>query len=165
MSHTIEEPFHYSKAMPESVALRAARRSLAAAEAALEVQAGLEALAEGLSLLDGIAAAGSAVEVRTARNLAASYASRIYGRVADRVASDAQVPEPLLEHYFRVVLAFDAIADALPADAAALKISVVRALIERYYEGHPPEAKRRALAQLATVGGGGEPAPPERSRR
>jgi hypothetical protein len=151
--------------MPESVELRAARRDLAAAEASLEAGAGLDALAEGLSLLDGVMAAGAAVEVRTARNLAVSYASRIYGRVAQRVASDAQIPEPLLEHYFKVVLAFDAVADALPADAAALKISVVRALIERYYEGHPPEAKRRALAELAKVGGGGEATPPEKSRR
>jgi formylmethanofuran:tetrahydromethanopterin formyltransferase len=151
--------------MPESVELRAARRHLAAAEASLDAGAGLDALAEGLSLLDGVVAAGSPVEARTARNLAASYAGRIYGRVAERVASDAQLPEPLLEHYFKVVLAFDALADALPADAAALKISVVRALIERYYEGHPPEAKRRALAELATVGGGGEPAPPQGLRR
>lgn len=59
----------------------------------------------------------------------------------------------MLEHYFKVVLAFDVLSDDLPADAAALKVAVVRALIERYYEGHPPEAKRRALAELAKVGG------------
>lgn len=59
----------------------------------------------------------------------------------------------MLEHYFKVVLAFDVLSDDLPADAAALKVAVVRALIERYYEGHPPEAKRRALVELAKVGG------------
>lgn len=151
MSNTSEAPFHYSKPMPESVELRAARRHLAAAESSLDHGAGLDALAEGLSLLDGVMAAGAGEE-STARNLAASYAGRIYGRVAERLARDAQVPEPLLEHYFKVMLAFDAVADVLPADSAALKISVVRALIERFYEGHPPEAKRRALAELDEVG-------------
>ena len=34
---------------------------------------------------------------------------------------------------------------------AELKIGVVRALIERYYEGHPPEKKRAALEQLAAL--------------
>jgi hypothetical protein len=138
--------------MPESAELRAARRSLAAAESSLEAADGLDSLIEGLGLLDGIMASSRAAEARTARNLAASYASRVYGRVAERVARDAQVPEPLLEHLFKVVLAFDAVADALPSGAGALKIEVVRALIERYYEGHPPEAKRRALAQLEKIG-------------
>lgn len=140
--------------MPESAELRAARRSLAAAESALETEGGLEALGEGLALLDGVLAAASAAEAKTARNLAASYASRVYGRVAERVARDTQVPEPLLERFFKAVLAFDVVADALPPDAARLKIAVVRALIERYYEGHPPEVKRRALAELAKIDGG-----------
>jgi len=137
--------------MPESAELRAARRSLAEAEAALETAAGLERLAEGLALLEDVATTGGEPEAHTARNLAASYASRVYGRVGERLRGSGQVPEPLLEHYFKAVLAFDALGDALPPDAAELKISVVRALIERYYEGHPHEAKRRALAELAKV--------------
>lgn len=139
--------------MPESAELLAARRALAAAEAELDAAPGLESLGEGLALLDGVIASGSRSEARTARNLAASYASRVYDRVGERLANDAQVPEPLLEHYFRLVLAFDAVADSLPASAADLKITVARALVERYYEGHPAEAKRRALEELAKVRG------------
>jgi hypothetical protein len=62
------------------------------------------------------------------------------------------VPEPELEHCFKVVLAFDQVSDALPPASAELKIEVVKALIERYYEGHPPERKRAALEQLAALG-------------
>lgn len=139
--------------MPESEELRAARRCLAAAEGELDDAAGLEALREGLSQLDDLIATGPAAEVRTARNLAATYANRFYGQVRERVTGKAQVPEPLLEHYFKVVLAFDVLGGEPVADAAELKVAVVRALIERYYEGHPPEAKRRALAELAKIGG------------
>lgn len=138
--------------MAESAELRAARRSLAQAESTLDTAEGLDALGEGLSLLEDVIAAGTA-EARTARNLAASYASRVHGRVRERVTRDRQLPEPLLEHYFKVVLAFDVLSGDLSADAAALKVAVVRALIERYYEGHPSEAKRRALAELAKFGG------------
>ena len=135
--------------MPESRELQAARRWLKEAEASLASADGLVRLGEGLGLLDDLIGAGPAPEARTARNLAASYASRIYARLRDLVAGDAQIPEPELEHYFKVVLAFDRIAEALPPAAAELKVAVVRALIERYYEGHPPEKKRQALEQLA----------------
>jgi hypothetical protein len=50
------------------------------------------------------------------------------------------------------VLAFDQMSASLPSKAAELKVAVVRALIERYYEGHPPERKRAALAELANLG-------------
>ena len=49
------------------------------------------------------------------------------------------------------MLAFDQVKDSLPAAAAELKVDVVKALIERYYEGHPPEKKRAVLEQLAAL--------------
>ena len=61
---------------------------------------------------------------------------------------DRAVPEPELEHFFKLVLAFDQIVDALPPSARALKIEVARRLIERYYEGHPQERKLEALRAL-----------------
>jgi hypothetical protein len=140
--------------MRESVALRSARRLLGDAEADLESADGLARLAEGLELIDELAAAGQEPEAATARNLAASYASRVYARIGARLASDAQVPEPELEHYFKLALAFDSLAGSLPAAATELKLAVVRALIERYYEGHPPEQKRRALEELDKVARG-----------
>ena len=83
-----------------------------------------------------------------------TYAGRFYRRVRDKLERDAQVPEPELEHCFKVVLAFDQVKDSLPAAAAELKVDVVKALIERYYEGHPPERKRAALEQLAALRSG-----------
>jgi hypothetical protein len=138
--------------MGESRELQTARRSLAAGERGIGSADGLERLNEGLALLEEIAANDKGGEAEIARNLAATYAGRVYERVGAHVASDRQMPEPALEHYFKVVLAFDCVADALPASAAELKIAVVRALIERYYEGHPPEKKAAALAELDALG-------------
>jgi hypothetical protein len=137
--------------MKESRELAAARGSMAEAEAGWASADGLAQLTEGLERLADIIASGAPAEVRIATNLAASYAGRFYARVRDKVERDAQVPEPELEHCFKVVLAFDQVQSALPPVAAELKIGVVEALIERYYEGHPPEKKRAALEQLAAL--------------
>ena len=137
--------------MNESRELAAARASMAAAETAWEKAAGLARLTDGIGRLADIIETGTAAEARIAGNVAASYAGRFYERVRGKLERDAQVPEPVLEHYFKVVLAFDQVQSALPAAAAELKIGVVRALIERYYEGHPPEKKRAALEQLAAL--------------
>src|SRR5262245_16170865 len=111
--------------MAEPKELRDARRCLAEAESDLRSTDSLAQLAEGLGLLEDVVETGAAADVRTARNLAASYAGKVYERVAARVSGDRQVPEPELEHYFKVVLAFDAFAASLPPQAAQLKIGVV----------------------------------------
>ncbi len=99
-------------------------------------------------LLDEVIAGAKAAESKVARNLAATYAARIYARIGELLARDSQVPEPALEHLFKVVLAFDQVRAALPDSARELKIAVVRQLIDRYYEGHPPEKKHAALREL-----------------
>jgi hypothetical protein len=124
---------------------------MAEAEAAWASADGLARLVDGLERLAELIERGKGTETRTAGNLAASYAGRFYGRVRDKLERDAHVTEPELEHYFKVVLTFDQVREALPASAAALKIRVVEALVERYYEGHPPEHKRAALEQLAAL--------------
>ena len=139
--------------MPEPRELATARRYLARAEAELDSADGLARLAEGLSLLDALIAGRDEAAARTAGNLAATYVGRIYERIGAAVAKDPQMPEPKLEHYFKVVLVLDQVGEALPATAAELKLAVVRALIDRYYEGHSPAAKRRALEQLSQLKG------------
>ena len=136
--------------MAESRELAVARGCLAEAEAGFGSADGLARLTDGLGSLADLLETGGA-EARVAKNLAASYAARFYARVRDTLARDAQVPEPDLERYFKIVLAFDQVRDALPAAAAELKIRVVEALVERYYEGHPAERKRAALEQLAAL--------------
>ena len=140
--------------MPEPRELTTARRRLAQAEADYASERGLAQLVEGIALLDDVIAAGDSEHVRTARNLAATYASQIFGRIERAVGSDAALPEPDLERFFRVILAFDSVAADLPPSASALKIAVVRRLIDRYYEGYPPEAKRLALEQLEQLARG-----------
>jgi hypothetical protein len=125
---------------------------MAEAEEAWSSADGLARLIDGLERLTDVIETGSKNEARTASNLAASYAGRFYGRVRDKLKRLPQVPEPELEHCFKVVLAFDVLRDALPPAAAELKIDVVRALVERYYEGHPPEKKRAVLEQLTALG-------------
>ena len=137
--------------MPEPQELLKARRCLARAEAELRSADGLRELVDGLALLEDVIGTGTANAASTARNLATSYAARIYARVGDALAVDEQVPEPELEHFFKVVLAFDQVGVELPRSAQDLKIAVVRRLIDRYYEGHPIEQKQRALAELAQV--------------
>jgi hypothetical protein len=137
--------------MPEPQELLKARRCLARAEAELRTADGLQVLVEGLAFLEDVIGAGTSTAANTARNLATSYAARIYARVGDAVATDAQLPEPELEHFFKIVLAFDAVGVDLPQSAQDLKIAVVRRLIDRYYEGHSPERKQRALVELAQL--------------
>ena len=124
---------------------------MAEAEAGFTSADGLARLTDGLERLADIMEGDSRAEAQTAANLAASYAVRFYERVRRKIEQDAQVPEPELEHYFKLVLAFDQVGQALPKSAAELKIGVVEALVERYYEGHPPERKRAALEQLAAL--------------
>jgi len=137
--------------MPEPQELLKARRCLARAEAELRSADGLRELVDGLALLEDVIGTGTANAASTAHNLATSYAARIYARVGDALAVDEQVPEPELEHFFKVVLAFDQVGAALPESAQELKIEVVRRLIDRYYEGHPPEKKQRVLDELAQI--------------
>jgi hypothetical protein len=139
--------------MPEPKELTSARRCLAKAEADLSSADGLTQLVEGLAFLEDTIGAGPATAAKTARNLATSYASRIYGRIHALLGADRQLPEPLLEHFFKVVLAFDQIGVELPRSARELKVEVVRRLIDLYYEGHPPEKKQQALEELAQITG------------
>jgi hypothetical protein len=122
---------------------------MAEAEAGFGSAAGLAHLEDGLERLAELIETGTNAEARTAANLAASYATRFYERVRRKVEHDAQLPEPELEHYFKVVLAFDQVEGSVPSAAAETKIAIVKALIDRYYEGHSPEQKRKAIEQLA----------------
>jgi hypothetical protein len=137
----------------ESDSLRIARDRLAKAEANFAAAEGLAHLEDGLALLDELIE-DSEAERRIARNFAATYASRIFGRVKTAVATDRAIPQPTLEHYFKLMLAFDSGDFDLPEESRALKIAVVRRLVDLAYEGHPPDAKRKALERLQGIAEG-----------
>lgn len=136
--------------MIEPRELLSAREHLARAEAGYRTRDGLYHLEEGLALLEEVMAA-SPEHRKLAENLASTYFTKIYGGIKRLVDADRGLPEPDLEHLFKVVLAFDERSFELPEAARATKVSLVRDLIDRYYEGHSPEAKRAALEHLAEI--------------
>lgn len=138
--------------MAEPSDLAAARRHLARAEAAYMTAEGLVQLEEGLALLEAVIAAGGQSE-RVAHNLANAYQTKIYGRVKQRFEADPALPETECEHLFKLLIAFDESRIPLPEDARAIKVGVVRRLIELYYEGHSPAEKEKAIEQLLEIAG------------
>lgn len=139
--------------MVEPPQLLSAREHLSQAEAKLRSEDGLFHLEEGLALLEEVIA-GPAPEFRTvARNLASTYSTKICASIKKLVDTDRALPEPDLEHFFKVILAFDERGFDLPADARSTKIRLVQHLIDRYLEGHSPAEKRAALEHLAKISG------------
>ena len=139
--------------MVEPPQLRSAREHLAQAESRYRSEDGLFHLEEGLALLEEVMAGSSAGSRAVAQNLAATYSIKIYNLVRNAVARDRALPEPDLEHLFRVVLAFDDRGLDLPADIRSIKIELVRRLIDHYYEGHSPAQKQAALQELLKITG------------
>jgi hypothetical protein len=139
--------------MVESPRLLAARGRLSLAEAKYRSAEGLLHLEEGLALLEEVMTGNSPADRTVAQNLVATYSNKIYACVKNLVDTDRGLPEPDLEHLFRVVRAFDHRGFELPADARLTKITVVRCLIDRYYEGRSAAEKRAALEQLASISG------------
>jgi hypothetical protein len=134
--------------------LRNARAHLSRAEAAFRSKDGLFHLEEGLGLLDEVMTAGESPHRVIARNLASTYATRMFGSIKTLVEKDLGLPEPDLERFFRIILAFDQTDVELPADAAAIKIELVRRLIDRCYEGYSPAEKRKAVQRLEEIAAG-----------
>ena len=137
--------------MSEPSELLAAREHLARGEAGYRSAAGLAELEQGIALLDDIMSAKNASHRSIAENIAKSYATRIYRSICALLDADRAVPEPQLEHLFKVVLAFDQSQIELPDNARAVKVEIARRLIDRYYEGHSAEQKRQALEELTKI--------------
>ena len=137
--------------MSEPRELAAARKHLSEAERGFRSADGLRHLEEGIALLDRITM-GTDLEHRAlAANLLSTYSKRICEAVKRVVESDAQLPEPELEHLFKVMLSFDSAEIELPFYVRSIKLRVVKRLIDLYYEGHPAEQKQKALEQLANL--------------
>ena len=137
--------------MSEPRELVAAREHLARGEASYRTAAGLAELEQGIGLLDDVMSARKASDRSIAENIAQTYATRIYRSIGALLDADRAVPEPQLEHLFKVVLVFDQSQIELPDNARTVKVEIARRLIDRYYEGHSPEYKRKALEQLTKI--------------
>jgi hypothetical protein len=136
--------------MTESQQLRTAREHLARAEARFGYAEGLAQLQEGLALLDELIE-DAGMECEIAQNVAATYAAKVFGRVQTAITTDRAIPQPVLEQYFKLMLAFDDGDFALPEESRALKIAVVRRLVDLFYEGYPEEKKQEVLRKLRDI--------------
>ncbi len=137
--------------MTESRELQAAREHLARGEASFRSPTGLAELEQGVDLLDEVMSGKDARNRTIARNIAKTYSTRIYRSIDEQLEADRAIPEPQLEHLFKVVLAFDQSDSELPDNARTVKIEIARRLIDRYYEGHSPQKKQAALEQLIKI--------------
>lgn len=139
--------------MKEPHQLVEARQHLSQAESGFRTEDGLFHLEEGLACLEEALLEGDDGDRTVAENLLSTYSTRICESIKRLVDTDRAMPEPELEHLFKVLLAFDAGDLELPEYVRSLKIDVVRRLIDRYYEGHPAEEKEKALRKLSGIAG------------
>lgn len=139
--------------LSESPDLSRAREHLSRAEAGYRSQEGLVQLGEGLALLEAVVIDGAPEHKTIALNLLSTYSAKICESVRRAVDSAPALPEPELEHLFKVLLAFDAVDLELPEYVRPLKIDVVRRLVDLYYEGYSPEEKAAVLEQLSGIAG------------
>ena len=141
--------------MPVRFELESAREHLAKAEAALLTDAGLFHLQEGLARLEAALDSDGAI-ASLAENVGRTYTTRIYERVRNRVETGGNLTEPELEHLFAVIRSFDDFSFDLPPESRGLKIKVVKALIELYYEGYSPSEKEKIYKSLSEISGESE---------
>lgn len=139
--------------MAEPANLASARKHLSLAESGYRSEDGLVHLEEGLALLDEVVLDAGKKYRSIARNLLSTYSSRICEAIRKLVEGDPALPQPQLEHFFKVLLAFDAVDLELPAFVRTTKINVVRRLIDLAYEGYPEEEKQKMLEQLTGIVG------------
>jgi hypothetical protein len=139
--------------MHEPQALSEARRRLSRAEARYLSVDALSDLEEGLSLLEEFIVGAEPQARETAANLFRAYSQRVFTRVAATVA-EPMTPEPVLEHMFKLLLAFDQNGLELPPSARATKIKLVERLIEHYFEGHSAAERHEMLSRLARLADG-----------
>jgi hypothetical protein len=139
--------------MAEPRELNSARTHLSRAEAGYRSDDGLFHLEEGLALLQDVRAESTPEFQLVARNLAMTYARRIFQSIGALLERDRGLPEPDLEHLFKLTLIFDHGGFELPAQARDVKIGIARLLLERYLEGHPSVEKQAALEELKKIAG------------
>lgn len=135
----------------ESRKLAAARQHLSRAETEFRSADGLAHLEEGLGLLEEIMLDGGTRDRAIAANLLSTYANRICESTRQVVEGDAALPEPQLEHLFKVLLAFDTTSLEPPEYVRALKLGIARRLVDFYYEGYSAEEKEKVLRQLTNI--------------
>jgi len=137
--------------MAEPAQLASARKHLSLAESNYLSEDGLYHLEEGLALLEEVTLDSEAKYRTVAANLLSAYSGTIYESIRKLVETDPALPQPELEHLFKVLLAFDAVDMELPEYAGALKIGIAKRLIDCYYEGYPADEKQKALEQLTGI--------------
>ena len=136
--------------MNEPKELSVARAHLARAESRYAQPAALDEVQRALAVLEEIEGENDTFRALGAR-IAFAYATRLCNHLTTLLRADAHVPEPQLEHFFKMLRAFDDTIIELPAEARELKIELAKRLIDRYLEGHSADRKAEALKQLLDI--------------
>ena len=136
--------------MKEPKQLEIARAHLARAEAHFGAPAALDEVDKALAVLEEIRDRNDEISSLGER-IAFTYASKLCDHLKRLLHTDDHVPEPQLEHFFKMLRAFDDSIIELPAAARQLKIELAKRLIDHYLEGHSVEEKAKALGQLLDI--------------
>lgn len=136
--------------MNEPKQLSIARAHLARAEAQYSAPAALDDVDKALAALEEIRDRSDEISA-LGRRIAFTYANKLCAHLRQLLDNDPHVPEPQLEHFFKMLRAFDDSITESPATARDLKIELAKRLIDHYLEGHSAEARATALAQLLDI--------------
>jgi hypothetical protein len=138
--------------MTEPKQLEFARAHFALAESRYGSPVALEAVDKALAALEELRDRDDEITALSER-IALTYATRLCEHMQRLLRSDVHIPEPQLEHFFKLLRTFDDSLIQLPAVARQLKIELARRLIDHYLEGHSAEEKAKALGQLLDIAG------------
>ena len=144
------DPEPENRPMTEPKQLEIARAHLARAESHYGSPAALEEVQKALAALEEIRDRNDELTSLSER-IAFTYATRLCDQLQRLLQPDAHVPEPQLEHFFKMLRAFDDSIIELPAAARQLKIELAKRLIDHYLEGHSAEDKAKAIRQLLDI--------------
>jgi CRP-like cAMP-binding protein len=136
--------------MKDPKQLEIARAHFARAESRYASPVALEDVEKALAALEEIRDRDDEITALSER-IAFTYATRLCDHLQRLLRTDAHIPEPQLEHFFKLLRAFDDSIIELPAVARQLKIEFAKRLIDHYLEGHSAEEKAKALRQLLDI--------------
>jgi hypothetical protein len=133
--------------------LKLARDRFARAERDFTAKPALDDVTFALALLEEVADREDEFST-LAQRLRSTHASKLYSTVRALLQGDPGIPEPLLEHLFKMLCAFDEAPRELPADAREIKLSIAQRLIDLYLEGHSADEKAAAVNELLRIARG-----------
>ena len=137
--------------MSKAKSIDRSRNLLADIETQLQEPAILADLQRALVLLEDAMECGDPGESQLAENIGETYSDALFQRISHRLGEPSKLTEPELRQYFEVLNTIEKSPFSLPKEARETKIALVEGLIDIWFEGHPPQAKAKAMQQLFKI--------------